>query len=102
MIIKIETDYLYIFFFCECDLNMTTSPVSTPRHSQTEIVTDLPVIQEPILIESGSISERNDVPDLLKSDDQTSLISCHGDENNENEAVSDRRKRFLFKKKEFL
>jgi hypothetical protein len=60
---------------------MSNSSVLTSRDSQTEIITDS------TLIDDTSISDKLDIPILLKSDDPTSSISSHVDENNENEAV---------------
>jgi len=66
---------------------MSNSPISTQDHSQTEIVKDSLDVQTSTLIDDTSISEKLDLPILLKSDDRTNSISSHVDENNENEAV---------------
>jgi len=67
---------------------MSNSPIPTPRHSQTEIVTGSPDVQISTSVENTTIIEKPDIPILLKSDDKISSMSSHVDENNENEAVA--------------
>ncbi len=78
---------------------MSNSPVLTPCQSQTEIQTDSPDIQTLTPIDNTSISEKTDLSISLKVDDRTSSMSCHVDENNENEAVC---KRFNLNENIFL
>jgi hypothetical protein len=66
---------------------MSNSPIPTPRQSQREIVTNSPDVRTSTPLENTSISDKNDLPVLAKSNDRTSSMSSHVDENNENEAV---------------
>jgi hypothetical protein len=77
--------YLYEDFYLK--YLMSNSPIPTPRQSQTEIVTGTPDIRTSTPNADSSISENANVPILIKSDDRTSSMSSHVDENNENEAV---------------
>lgn len=73
---------------------MSNSPVPTPRHSQTEILSESPTIRTSTPIADTSISEKTDLSQILKTDDllkteetDTSSTPSHADENIENEAV---------------
>jgi hypothetical protein len=67
---------------------MSNSPEPTPRHSQTEILIKSTDVRTPTPIADTSISDKTDLPSLLKADEMaTNSTTSHVDENNENEAV---------------
>ena len=66
---------------------MADSHVPTPRESQTEILTKVPDVRTSTPITDASISEKVDLPSLLKEDEILNSMASHVDENNENEAV---------------
>ena len=84
---------LFFFLFIktenEQEYSMADSPVPTPRESQTEILTKSlePDIRTSTPIMNASISEKVDLPNLLKEDEILNSLASHVDENNENEAV---------------
>jgi hypothetical protein len=63
---------------------MADSPIPISRQDETEMIKESSDIQTSTPREDISISEKDNLPILDKSDEQT---SSHVDENNENEAV---------------
>lgn len=67
---------------------MADSPVPIARQSENELSNQSPDLQVSSAIDEESISDKPDLQILFNStDDRTSSIASHIDENNENDAV---------------